>query len=142
MTEIFKGYHCPKCKLTIGEDYIKWDKPPTQHGGKSVIMLPSCMACKERLEIIFDDVEHLERDLGRAAMKFRGNRGVHDREEAITDYAYTVRRLIETGRWELMPAFEDMLPDEHMPDEFFDHFGLRRPDREMLKKLNKEWGLD
>jgi len=41
------------------------------------------------------------------------------RRVIATEYAQEVQRLIETGNWSEAPAFEDMLPDEWMPEAFF-----------------------
>ena len=47
MNEEFEGYYCQKCKLMIGEPYIKWI---TANG---IIQIPVCMKCKTELEIKF-----------------------------------------------------------------------------------------
>jgi hypothetical protein len=60
--------------------------------------------------------------LGRLAMQFRGTRNEEIRREIANEYSRTVQRLIGTGRWDEMPAFEDQLPDEWMPAEFFEYW--------------------
>ena len=59
------------------------------------------------------------RQLGALAMRFRGTRDETVRRAIAAEYAQEVQRLIETGNWSEAPAFEDMLPDEWMPEAFF-----------------------
>lgn len=68
----------------------------------------------------------LEDKLGWIAMKFRGNHKPGDQEEAIKEYAQVVIELVESGTWAEIPTFEDMLPDEHMPEIFFTYWGISR----------------
>jgi hypothetical protein len=42
-------------------------------------------------------------------------------------YGQVVAQLIESGRWEEMPSFEDMLPDERLPEAFFTYWSLPAP---------------
>jgi hypothetical protein len=63
--------------------------------------------------------------LGRLAMQFRGTRSDTERREIARSYAETVSRLIASGSWNEMPAFEDQLPDDWMPDTFFDYWAPR-----------------
>lgn len=66
-----------------------------------------------------------EHRLGMLAMKFRGNRQEDERLKVAAEYAKVVKRLIKRKRpWEDIPAFEDQLPDEYMPREFFVYWGL------------------
>jgi hypothetical protein len=60
-----------------------------------------------------------EERLGALAMKFRGTRREAERQDIARDYAQTVERLIASGSWHEMPAFEDQLPDDWMPPAFF-----------------------
>ncbi len=61
----------------------------------------------------------LETQLGLLAMQFRGTRDESERDKVATIYANVVDKLITSGKWEEMPSFEDMLPDERMPKAFF-----------------------
>jgi hypothetical protein len=56
--------------------------------------------------------------LGELAMSFRGTRDSEKRDAIAQEYAEAVRRLIHSGTWTEMPAPEDQLPDEHMPEQF------------------------
>lgn len=60
--------------------------------------------------------------LGVLAMKFRGIRDEEQRREIAKDYADTVERLMRSGHWHEMPAPEDQLPDDWMPQAFFDYW--------------------
>jgi hypothetical protein len=57
--------------------------------------------------------------LGGLAMKFRATQSDPERQEIARDYAEVVKRLVASGQWNEMPAFEDQLPDGWMPDAFF-----------------------
>jgi hypothetical protein len=126
--EEFKGYYCPKCKLTIDETYIKWEKPQTCCG-TSVISIPICMACRSHITLRFMDVQKLEDKLGFLAMSFRSNKDEEHREKVAREYAQVVLDLIESKEWYEMPTFEDMLPSEYMSNAFYDYWGLRHPER-------------
>jgi hypothetical protein len=65
--------------------------------------------------------------LGFLAMRFRGDRDENSRREVAKLYADEVSRLVKSGRWKEMPAFEEMLPDEWMPKEFWGFWGLPIP---------------
>jgi hypothetical protein len=41
------------------------------------------------------------------------------RHAIATEHTQEAQRLIETGNWSEAPAFEDMLPDEWMPEALF-----------------------
>jgi hypothetical protein len=69
----------------------------------------------------------LETQLGLLAMQFRGTRNEARRAEVATAYAQVVRDLIEGGEWEEMPSFEDMLPDDRMPQDFFTYWSIPSP---------------
>ena len=60
-----------------------------------------------------------EECLGKLAMTFRSTRDGSIRTMIAKDYSAVVLRLIQRGRWEEIPGFEDQLPDEWMPKEFF-----------------------
>lgn len=62
------------------------------------------------------------RHLGALAMRFRGTRDEAARGTIATEYAHEVQRLIDAGNWSEAPAFEDMLPDEWMPEAFFTYW--------------------
>ncbi len=69
----------------------------------------------------------LETQLGLLAMQFRSTRDEARRAEVATAYAQVVRDLIESGKWEEMPSFEDMLPDDRMPEDFFTFWSIPSP---------------
>jgi hypothetical protein len=58
--------------------------------------------------------------LGVLAMKFRGTDDGAERRAIAVEYAKSVNKLISSGRWMEMPPPEDQLPDEYMPEEFFE----------------------
>ncbi len=68
-----------------------------------------------------------ETQLGLLAMRFRGTRDEAERAAVTDEYAAVVTRLIESGRWKEMPAFEDMLPDDRLPRAFFDYWKIPCP---------------
>jgi hypothetical protein len=59
--------------------------------------------------------------LRQLARRFRSTRDEAARHTIAKEYAQTVDRLIQTGTWEEMPGPEDQLPDEWMPQAFFDY---------------------
>jgi len=69
----------------------------------------------------------LETQLGLLAMQFRGTKDEAKRAEVAMAYEQVVSQLIESGRWEVMPAFEDMLPDDRMPEAFFTFWAIPSP---------------
>ena len=69
----------------------------------------------------------LETQLGLLAMRFRGTRDESERAKVAADYRYVVDKLIASGKWEEMPTFEDMLPDERMPKAFFKFWSIPVP---------------
>ena len=52
-------------------------------------------------------------------MRFRSVRDESERDQVARAYEHIVDKLIASGKWEEMPSFEDMLPDERMPIAFF-----------------------
>jgi hypothetical protein len=68
-----------------------------------------------------------ETRLGLLAMQFRSTRDESVRDEVTADYERVVNELIASGRWEEMPAFEDMLPDERMPEAFYKFWSIPCP---------------
>lgn len=68
----------------------------------------------------------LETQLGLLAMQFRGARDDSERDKVAAEYQCVVDRLIARG-WDEMPAFEDMLPDEQMPEAFFKFWSIPAP---------------
>lgn len=69
----------------------------------------------------------LETQLGLLAMRFRSTRDESERDKVAAQYAHVVDNLIASGKWEEMPAFEDMLPDERMPKAFFKFWSIPAP---------------
>ena len=70
----------------------------------------------------------LETQLGLLAMRFRSTRDECERDKAATEYEQVVQKLIASGKWNAMPSFEDMLPDERMPNAFYKFWSLPVPD--------------
>jgi hypothetical protein len=68
-----------------------------------------------------------ETKLGLLAMQFRGTRDESVRDKVTADYRRVVAGLIASGQWKEMPAFEDMLPDERMPEAFFQFWSIPCP---------------
>ena len=69
----------------------------------------------------------LETQLGLLAMRFRSTRDESERDKVAADYQHVVDKLIASGKWEEMPTFEDMLPDEWMPKAFFKFWSIPVP---------------
>jgi hypothetical protein len=69
----------------------------------------------------------LETQLGQLAMQFRGARDDAERAAVTECYARIVKQLIRSGEWKEMPTFEDMLPDEWMPEAFFEFWAIPSP---------------
>ncbi len=69
----------------------------------------------------------LETQLGLLAMRFRSTRDEAQRDEVTAAYGRVVAQLIESGKWKEMPGFEDMLPDERMPEAFFQFWSIPVP---------------
>jgi hypothetical protein len=65
--------------------------------------------------------------LGILAMRFRGTRDEGERDTIAREYAAVVARLIESGKWKVMPTFENQLPDERLPRAFFDYWKVPCP---------------
>jgi hypothetical protein len=61
------------------------------------------------------------------AMQFRGTRDESERDKVVADYEHVVDQLIASRKWEEMPTFEDMLPDERMPRAFFKFWSIPMP---------------
>ena len=68
-----------------------------------------------------------ETQLGLLAMRFRSTQDESERDKAAAEYRHVVDTLIASGQWEEMPAFEDMLPDERMPEAFFKFWSIPTP---------------
>jgi hypothetical protein len=64
----------------------------------------------------------LEDELGALAMRFRSAGSEQERQAISKDYAKTVERLIQSHLWDEMPASEDQLPDDYMPESFFKYW--------------------
>jgi hypothetical protein len=69
----------------------------------------------------------LESQLGLLAMQFRRTRDEAERDKLAAEYEGVVNRLIARGKWEEMPSFEDMLPDERMPRAFYEFWSIPVP---------------
>ena len=69
----------------------------------------------------------LEIQLGFLAMRFRSTRDESERDKVASDYKRVVDELIASGTWEEMPSLEDMLPDERIPETFFNFWSIPIP---------------
>lgn len=67
-----------------------------------------------------------ERLLGELAMRFRRAADDAERKDVAGEYEHAVDRLIGQGGWNETPAPEDQLPEEWMPDSFFEYWGIHR----------------
>jgi hypothetical protein len=67
----------------------------------------------------------LGKQLGILAMQFRGTKVEAERASIAEAYAQTVSQLIESGTWRKIPPLEDQLPDDQMPQAFFEFWELR-----------------
>jgi hypothetical protein len=61
------------------------------------------------------------------AMRFRGTRDEGERDAITQEYAAVVMRLIESGKWKVMPTFENQLLDDRLPRAFFDYWEIPCP---------------
>ena len=68
-----------------------------------------------------------EKQLCILAREFRGTRDERERACNADKYAQAVRELIGSKMWRRIPALEDQLPDEWMPEGFFKYWSLRPP---------------
>jgi hypothetical protein len=69
--------------------------------------------------------------LSRLAMRYRNreNRNDASRAAIAAEYAVVLERIIANEDWDSMPAFEDQLAAEHMPQAYWDYLGMERPKR-------------
>lgn len=72
----------------------------------------------------YQDVERL----AQLAMNYRGTRRDDERRAIANEYAQIVERLIQSGNWQEVPSFEDQLPDEWMPQAFYDYWAEQSDD--------------
>jgi hypothetical protein len=70
-----------------------------------------------------------EKQLCILAREFRGTRDERERASIASKYAQAVVQLISSKKWRRIPTLEDQLPDEWMPEEFFEYWSLRPPIR-------------
>jgi hypothetical protein len=68
--------------------------------------------------------------LGILAMRFRSTRDEGERDAITQRYAAVAARLIESGKWEATPTFENQLPDERLPRAYFDYWGIPCPNEQ------------
>ena len=68
-----------------------------------------------------------EERLGYLAMRFRGTRDDVERRAIAREYEYAVDRLIHGGNWVEIPAPEDQLPEDWMPESFDRYWFGRTP---------------
>lgn len=61
-----------------------------------------------------------EERLSQLAGRFRNTRQDDERRNIAGEYAEIIERLIKRGHWDEMPPPEDQLPDDYMPQAFFD----------------------
>ena len=69
-----------------------------------------------------------EQKLGRLALEFRRSRDTETRQSIVDQYEKAVKDLISTGTWDRVPPPEDQLPDEVMPQTFFEYWDNRAND--------------
>jgi hypothetical protein len=69
----------------------------------------------------------LESQLGLLAMRFRGARDETSRDTVAVEYAQVVRRLINGGTWKEIPPYEERLPGNRMPEEFYIYWSIPSP---------------
>jgi hypothetical protein len=69
-----------------------------------------------------------ETKLGLLAMQFRSTKDKSKRQKIMSEYENIVNQLIKNKAWDEMPGFEDMLPDEYMPERFFQYWKIPCPD--------------
>jgi hypothetical protein len=67
-------------------------------------------------------------------MQFRGARDEAERASIARAYQEAVAELIDGKKWRQMPSLEDQLPDEWMPEAFFEHWSLSPPPRRAGRK--------
>jgi hypothetical protein len=60
------------------------------------------------------------KECGRLAFIYRGTKDPEERRKIAEQYADAFREEFDPNDW---PAMEDQLPDEDMPQEFFDALG-------------------
>jgi hypothetical protein len=63
------------------------------------------------------------------AMRFRCTRDEAERNSIAKAYSQAVDELVAGQKWRLIPPLEDQLPDEWMPEKFFEHWSLSPPRR-------------
>jgi hypothetical protein len=63
------------------------------------------------------------------AREFRRTRDEKARLVIADEYAEAVARLIQSNTWRKIPPLEDQLPDEWMPQAFFEYWSLTPPPR-------------
>jgi hypothetical protein len=68
------------------------------------------------------------------ARQFRSTREEPRRVPIANAYAKAVDQLIESGKWRQIPSLEDQLPDEWMPEAFFDYWSLSPPVRRAARQ--------
>jgi hypothetical protein len=59
------------------------------------------------------------------AFAYRGTKNLEERREIAKIYAEQVELFIKSGTWDEIPAREDQLPDDDMPDSFFKYWKIR-----------------
>jgi len=69
------------------------------------------------------------KQLGILAMQFRGTRDEAERTSIAQAYSRAVAELIAGKKWRRIPPLEDQLPDEWMPENFFEYWSLCPPSR-------------
>jgi Zn-dependent M16 (insulinase) family peptidase len=64
--------------------------------------------------------------LGQLAMQFRAALDDDERQAIAANYKQLVEQLIQSNLWDEMPAMEDQLPDDWMPNSFHEYWLNRR----------------
>ncbi len=70
-----------------------------------------------------------EKQLRILAREFRCTRDEQKRMSIACQYAQAVKELIASHKWKRIPLLEDQLPDEWMPEAFFEFWSLSPPIR-------------
>ena len=70
------------------------------------------------------------KQLGILAMQFRSTRDETERTCIAQAYSQAVAVLIDGKKWRRIPPLEDQLPDQWMPEAFFEYWSLSPPMRQ------------
>jgi hypothetical protein len=77
------------------------------------------------VSILSVSVPEEERRLSSLARQFRNTYSDDERRHVAAEYANVVMRLISSDQWDEIPAPEDQLPNEWMPNSFLSYWTQR-----------------